>query len=57
MSKALILVGGDETTETVRFTSMMDKVFDTLNVMNFTNGKLKWKPFRHKYRKKKNASQ
>ena len=49
MSKALTLVGGDETIETVRFTSMMDKFFDTLNVMNFTNGKMKRKPFRDPY--------
>ena len=36
VSKALTLVGGEETSETAKFTSMLDKFFDALNVTNFT---------------------
>ena len=38
VSKALQLTGGDEAVETARFVSMMDKLFDALNVHNYTHG-------------------
>lgn len=53
MSQALKLVGGNETQETARFVAMMDKFFDSLNVTNFTNGKVKRKPFQDPYRSAK----
>ena len=43
VSQALKLVSGDETQETVRFEAMI-KFFHTLNVTNFTNGKVNRKP-------------
>ena len=33
VSKALTLVGGEETSETAKFTSMLDKFYDALNLM------------------------
>ena len=53
MSKALTLVGGEETTETARFVGVMDKFFDALNVSNFSNGKKNRKPFQDPYRSEK----
>ena len=53
VSKALTLVGDEETSETARFTSMLDKFFDALNVTNFTNGKHKRKTFQDPYRSAK----
>ena len=50
VSKALTLVGGDQVQETARFAAMFDKFFDTLNVTNFKNGKLKRKPFQDPFR-------
>ena len=38
MAKALQLTGGPEATKTVRFVDMVDKMFDCLNVNNFTVG-------------------
>ena len=39
MSKALVLPRNPDVSETARFVKMMDKVFDYLNVTNFTAGK------------------
>ena len=39
VSKALILSGNPEVSETVKFVDMMDKLFDCFNVSNFTSGK------------------
>ena len=38
VAKALLLVVGDEATETAEFVSKFDSFFDILNVSNFTNG-------------------
>ena len=35
VSKALQLTGGDEATETAHFASMIDKLFDSLNVHSY----------------------
>lgn len=45
VSKALILTGGAEATETAKFAAMFDKFFDVLNVSNFSNGWKARKPF------------
>ena len=50
VSKALTLTGGEKTQETARFTSFLDKFFDSLNVSNFCNGKKQRKPFQDPYR-------
>ena len=50
VSKALKLTGGEKTQETARFTSFLDKFFDSLNVSNFCNGKKRRKPFQNPYR-------
>ena len=50
VAKALLLVVGDEATETVEFVSKFDSFFDILNVSNFTNGTRYRKPFQHPYR-------
>ena len=50
MSKALTYVVGQEARETAKFVDMFDKLFDTLNVRNFTNGKHHRKPFQNPYR-------
>ena len=39
--------------ETVKFTEMMDKFFDALNVSNFSNAKKKRKQFQDPYRSEK----
>ena len=49
VSKALALVGGDEAAETSRFTAMMDKFFDALNVRNYTHGLHARKEFQMPY--------
>ena len=49
VSKALLDMG-EEYSETAKFTEMMDKLFDCLNVNNFTAGKTKRKPFQDPYR-------
>ena len=41
---------GEEYSETAKFAEMMDKLFDCLNVNNFTAGKTKRKPFQDPYR-------
>ena len=38
VAKALKLTEGDDVEETVRFTTMMDKFFDCMNVNNFSSG-------------------
>ena len=50
VAKALLLVVGDEATETAEFVSKFDSFFDILNVSNFTNGTRYRKPFQHPYR-------
>ena len=50
MANALRKAGGDETSETIRFIDMMDKLFDVFNVNNYDNGKKKRKPFQDPYR-------
>lgn len=50
VSNALMLTGGEEVTETVKFVAIFDKFFDILNVSNFTNGTRKRKRFQHPYR-------
>ncbi len=55
VSKALTSFGGSETEETALFTLMFDKLFDVLNVRNFTDGKTNRKtisgsiPFRNRF--------
>ena len=50
VSKALTLTGGEKTQETAKFTSYLDRFFDSLNVSNFCNGKKQRKPFQDPYR-------
>lgn len=50
MAKALQLTGGPKATETARFVDMVDKMFDCLNVNNFTVGIHKRKKFKLPYR-------
>ena len=50
VSKALMLTGGEEASETAKFTALFDKFFDLLNVRNFTNGTRTRKNFQHPYR-------
>ena len=50
VSKALLLTGGDEVTETAHFIALIDKFFDCFNVSNFNSGKLKRKVFQDPYR-------
>ena len=40
----------DSLSETIRFVRMMDKLFDILNVNNFTKGKHQLKAFQDPYR-------
>ena len=49
MSKALVLVGGDECSEASQFVDMMDKFFDVLNVHNYSHGSCALKPFQLPY--------
>ena len=50
VSKALLLTGGDEVTETAHFIALTNKCFDCFNVSNFNSGKLKRKVFQDPYR-------
>ena len=50
ISKALYPVGGNEGEEKAKFSSLMAKFFDCMNVGNFTKGKLNQKPFQGPYR-------
>ena len=50
MSKALQLMGGSDTNETVKFVSMFDKFFDCLNVNSYNTGRLQQKVFKQPYR-------
>eukprot|EP00731_Ephydatia_muelleri_P000027 Em0001g27a len=45
VSKAVVLVCGDVATETAKFLDMADKLFDTLNVHNYSHGATARKPF------------
>ena len=39
VSKALLMTGGSEASQTANFVEMMDKFFDSLNVTSFERGK------------------
>ena len=52
MSKALLEVGGDEATETAKFCLMMDRFFDSLNVVNYEEGHKHSKEYRKPYKGK-----
>lgn len=45
-----MVTGGQEVEETAKFTLMMDKFFDCLNVTNFTNASRYRKPYLQPYR-------
>ena len=49
MSKALVLVGGDEYSEASQFVDMMDKFFDVVNVHNYSHRSRALKPFQLPY--------
>ena len=50
VSKALLMTGGSEASQTAKFVEMMDKFFDSLNVTSFERGKRQRKPFQQLYR-------
>ena len=50
MSKALLQVVGSEAKGTSEFISVVDRLFDCLNVHNLTHAKFKRKPFQSPYR-------
>lgn len=50
VSKALLMTGGPEVKETAKFTEMIDRFFDCLNVNNYNTGRLKRKIFKQPYR-------
>ena len=50
VASALKLTAGEEARETIRFISMVDKFFDSLNVNSFSSGKHRRKPFQDPYR-------
>ena len=50
VSKALVLTYNPDVSETARFMEMMDKLFDCLNVTNFTAGKHARKVFQDPWR-------
>lgn len=50
MSKALPLVVGEEAKETAELISIVDRMFDCLNVHNLDEAKFKRKKFRSPYR-------
>ena len=50
MSKALLMTGSSDVEETAKFVGMMDKLFDCLNVHDFTNGMHKHNAFQLPYR-------
>ena len=45
VSKAIKLLGDDEVSATVKFVSLKDKFFNTMNVHNYTHGIHAQKPF------------
>jgi hypothetical protein len=49
VSKALMLTGGEDVSETAKFTANFDKFFDALNVKSLTEGKHKRKDSRMPY--------
>ena len=49
VSRALQLTGGREASETAKFVEMMDKLFDSMNVHNYTEGVHKRKRFQMPY--------
>ena len=49
VSKGLLLVCGEEASETARFVSMADRFFDALNVHNYSHGVRSLKPFQLPY--------
>ena len=49
VSKALQIAVGSEAAETAKFVGMMDKLFDILNVHNYTHGLRARKPFQMPY--------
>lgn len=53
VSKALMLIGGEEAQETAKFVGMFDKFFDCLNVNSFVKGKHSRKSFQNTYRSPK----
>ena len=50
MSKALVLTGGSQATQTAKFCQIFDTFFDILNVSNFTNGTRNRKPNQYPFR-------
>lgn len=50
VSKAVKLLGGPEAEETAHFLLMFDRLFDCLNVGNFSDGHKSLKPFQLPYR-------
>ena len=50
VSKALLKVCGEKAYETATFVSLMDKLFDTLNVHNYSGGSKALKPFQAPFR-------
>lgn len=51
VAHALRLTGGEEITKTAKFADMFDKLFDCLDVSNFSEGKKARKPFKDPWRK------
>ena len=49
VAKAMEFKDDDSLSETIRFVRMMDKLFDILNVNNFTKGKHQLKAFQDPY--------
>lgn len=50
VSKGLLAHFGKEVTETAHFTDMFDKLFDALNVSNFSASIKSLKPFKKAYK-------
>ena len=55
VSKALKFSGNSSVEETARFVELMDKMFDCLNVHNFSHGIHARKPFQMPYRSVKDS--
>lgn len=55
VSKALKFSGDSSVEETARFVELMDKMFDCLNVHNFSHGFHARKPFQLPYRSAKDS--
>ena len=49
MSKALLLICGENASETAKFVGMADKFFDALNIHNYMHGVRKLKLFQAPY--------